>query len=95
MHNKVLFIQNFNAILSLAVIVGTMMEYEFYYFDNFYILNKENQYEVKKDGEKNYSGMQYRLLFSLICGITAFMSIYSSVLEFRLKKLQGNYYEGI
>lgn len=71
-----------------------MLEYEFYYFKHFYELNKDNLYKVRPEGENNYIGIYLRSIFSIICIISAILSIYSSILEFKLKKKLGFFFEG-
>lgn len=93
MYRKISLIEIFNALISLFVIIGSWMEYEYYYFKNFYIL-EDGVYTVKPDGDNNYKGMFYRSIFSIVCIITASMTILSKNLEFKLKKLQGTYFEG-
>ena len=93
--NKIFYIQNFNSLLSLIVILGSMFEYDLYYFKHYYKKHEDGEkFEINENGDSKYQGQQYRVLFSIVCIITAFMSVYSNILEFRLKKLQGTLFEG-
>lgn len=86
---KVFFLENLNAFLSLIVIIGSMFEYEFYYFPAFFKVDDENIYRVNEKGGDLYKGMVWRSVFSIICLITVFLSIKSYMLLFRLRKLQN------
>jgi hypothetical protein len=74
--------------------MGSVFEYDLYYFQNYYKVDEDQIYRINPEGGYNYRGMYYRTFFSILCIISAFMSIYSNLLEFRLEKLQGAYFEG-
>lgn len=95
MQKRILTVNNLNALFSFLVIIGSMFEYENYYFKSYYTLNDDGVYVVKDLNEVEYKGEIYRSLYSIFCLITAVLSIYSTKLEYNMKILQGTIVEGI
>lgn len=93
MQKKIFLLENINALISFMVIIGSMMEYEFYYFKNYYELDSDKGvYIIRKDGDINYKGNFYRMIFTAFCLVSVLLTVISANLEFKMKKLQGVFF---